>query len=52
MAQALVLYLAHRPEQVEDDPDDLLRLAARAEFEGAPPDRVSAWLEERGVELT
>lgn len=52
MAQALVLYLAHRPDAVEDDPDDLLRLAARAEFEGAPPDRVSAWLEERGVELT
>src|ERR671915_1485737 len=42
MAQALVLYLAHRPEQVEDDPDDLLRLAARAEFEGAPPQRVQA----------
>src|ERR687893_906505 len=40
MAQALVLYLAHRPDQVEDDHDDLLRLAARAEFEGKPPERV------------
>ena len=52
MAQALVLYLAHRPDEVEDDPDDLLRLAARAEFDGAPPEPVTAWLAERGVELT
>ena len=48
MAQALVLYLAHRLDEVEDDPDDLLRLAARAEFDGAPPERVSEWLEEEG----
>jgi hypothetical protein len=52
MAQALVLYVAHRPDEVEDDPDDLLRLAARAEFDGTPPERVTAWLRERGVELT
>ena len=52
MAQALVLYLGHRLDEVEDDPDDLLRLAARAEFEGSPPERVTAWLSERGVELT
>jgi hypothetical protein len=52
MAQALVLYLAHRPDEFEDDPDDLLRLAARAEFDGSPPERVNAWLEERGIEPT
>ena len=52
MAQAIVLYLGHRPDEFEDDPDDVLRLAARAEFDGAPPERVTAWLEERGVELT
>lgn len=52
MAQALVLYLAHRPDEVSDDPGDLLRLAARAEFDGSPPERVTAWLQERGVELT
>jgi hypothetical protein len=52
MAQALVLYLAHRPDEFEDDPDDLLRLAARAEFDGAPPQPVSDWLAERGVEPT
>jgi hypothetical protein len=52
MAQAVVLYVAHRPDEFDDDPEDLLRLAARAEFDGAPPERVTAWLEERGVELT
>ena len=52
MAQALVLYLGHRLDEVGDDQEDLLRLAARAEFEGKPPERVVAWLSERGVELT
>jgi hypothetical protein len=52
MAQAVVLYLAHRTDEIDDDGDDLLRLAARAEFDGAPPERVTAWLEERGVALT
>jgi hypothetical protein len=52
MAQALVLYLGHRLDEVDDDPDDLLRLAARAEFDGSPPEPVRAWLAERGVELT
>jgi hypothetical protein len=52
MAQALVLYLGHRLDEVDDDDDDLLRLAARAEFDGDPPEPVTAWLSERGVELT
>jgi hypothetical protein len=52
MAQALVLYLAHRLDEIDDDADDLLRLAARAEFDGQPPEPVVAWLSERGVELT
>jgi len=52
MAQALVLYVAHRPDEFDDDPDDLLRLAARAEFDGTPPGPITAWLQQRGVELT
>jgi len=52
MAQALVLYLGHRLDEVDDDPEDLLRLAARAEFDGRPPDALRLWLDERGVELT
>jgi hypothetical protein len=51
MAQALVLYLAHRLDEVDDDPHELLKLAARAELDGSPPDRIRAWLEERGVDL-
>ena len=52
MAQALVLYLAHRLDEMDDDEEDLLRLAARAEFDGQPPEGVTTWLSERGVELT
>jgi hypothetical protein len=52
MAQALVLYLAHRLDEMDEDEEDLLRLAARAEFDGSPPERVTTWLSERGVELT
>jgi hypothetical protein len=51
MAQALVLYLAHRLDEVEDDGDELLRLAARAELDSPPPANIAAWLQERGVEL-
>jgi hypothetical protein len=51
MAQALVLYLAHRLDEVDDDPDELLRLAARSELDGSPPERIRAWLAERGVDL-
>jgi hypothetical protein len=47
MTQALVLYLAHRIDEVDDEPDELLRLAARAEFDGAPPEPVVAWLDQR-----
>ena len=52
MAQALVLYLGHRLDEIDEDEEILLRLAARAEFDGKPPERVTAWLSERGVELT
>jgi hypothetical protein len=51
MTQALVLYLAHRLDEVDDDAQELLRLAARAELDGRPPDRIRAWLAERGVDL-
>jgi hypothetical protein len=51
MAQALVLYLAHRLDEVDDDEDELLRLAARSEFDGRPPEPVAEWLAERGVDL-
>lgn len=49
MAVALILYLAHRRDELEDDPDTVLRLAARSEWNGQPPAAVQNWLEERGV---
>jgi hypothetical protein len=51
MAQAVTLYLAHRLDEFEDDPEEILRLAARAEFDGRPPEPVRDWLELHGIEL-
>jgi hypothetical protein len=51
MAQAVTLYLAHRLDEVEDDPEEILRLAARSEFEGSPPEPVEEWLNRNGIEL-
>jgi hypothetical protein len=49
IAVATILYLAHRRDELEDDPADVLRLAARAEWQGRPPTAVQDWLTERGV---
>jgi hypothetical protein len=51
MAIAVATYLAFRRDEIDDEPGDLLRLAARAEFDGHPPDNVRAWLDEQGVAL-
>jgi hypothetical protein len=49
VANAVVLYLAHRRDEIDDEPDDILRLAARAEWRGNVPEAVSDWLADRGV---
>jgi hypothetical protein len=51
MAGAVMLYLAHRRDEVTDDPEDILRLAARAEYRGNPPEPIAAWLADRGVRV-
>jgi hypothetical protein len=51
MAQAVTLYLAHRTDEIDDDPDEILRLAARAEFDGKPPEPVESWLARNGITL-
>ncbi len=51
MAQAVTLYLAHRPEDLENTPEHILRHAARAEFDGHPPENVTAWLVDQGVHV-
>ncbi len=49
MAAATILYLAHRRDELHAEPDRILRLAARAEWKGDPPEPVVEWLAERGV---
>ena len=51
MAAATILYLAHRRDELGDDPNKILRLAARSEWKGDPPEAVVDWLADRGVEL-
>jgi hypothetical protein len=50
MTVATVLYLAHRRDMLDGDDEDVLRLAARAEWRGDPPSSVLAWLADRGVQ--
>jgi hypothetical protein len=49
MARAVVAYLAYRRDEVDAPPVELLRLAARAEFDASPPDYVARWLELQGI---
>lgn len=51
MAAATILYLAHRRDELHDDPSKILRLTARAEWKGDPPEAVLDWLADRGVEV-
>jgi hypothetical protein len=51
MAIAVATYLAFRRDEIDEERHDLLRLAARAEYDGQPPDNVRAWLEGQGVEV-
>jgi hypothetical protein len=51
MAAATILYLAHRRDELDAEPSRILRLAARAEWKGDPPERVLDWLADRGVEV-
>jgi hypothetical protein len=50
VAAAVAVYLAHRRDELEEDPDHVLRMTARAEFEGSPPAHVAEWLETAGIE--
>jgi hypothetical protein len=50
MTVAVSVYLAHRRDELEHEPHDILRMAVRAEYEGNPPAGVANWLEQLGVE--
>jgi len=47
MAAAVAGYLSFKRDQVEAQPEDLLRRAAEAEFDGHPPPEVASWLSDR-----
>jgi hypothetical protein len=49
MMSAVILYLGHRRDEVTDVEADILRLAARAEYDGDPPPLIEAWLADQGV---
>jgi hypothetical protein len=49
MARAVIVYLAHRRDELDQDPIELLRLAARAEFHGDAPPHVERWLAQQGI---
>jgi hypothetical protein len=51
VANAVILYLAHRRDEMDDEPEDILRLAARAEWKGNPPEAVVDFLADRGVRV-
>jgi hypothetical protein len=51
MAAAVATYLAYRRDELGEEPHELLVLAARAEFDGHPPEGVEELLAELGVQL-
>ncbi len=51
MTAAVATYLAYRRTELERDREELLVLAARAEFDGQPPEPVADWLAAQGVRV-
>jgi hypothetical protein len=49
MTAAVAAYLAHRRDELHEDRDVLLLLAARSEFEGRPPSEIEDWLADQGI---
>jgi hypothetical protein len=49
MAGAAILYLAHRRDEISDDDEHILRLAARSEYKGEPPEFIANWLADHGI---
>lgn len=51
MAGALTTYLSYRRDEVNGAPEELIRLATRAEWEGQTPRPVRDWLDEQGIRV-
>jgi hypothetical protein len=50
VAAAVATYLAFRRDETGGDPDEIVRLAVRAEYHAEPPPPVADWLALNGVE--
>ena len=50
MTVAVSVYLAHRRDEMEHDPHDILRMAVRAEYDSKPPADLANWLDDLGIE--
>ena len=50
VAGALTVNLSFRRDELDAVPEQLIRLAVRAEWEGKPPEPVSDWLAARGLQ--
>ena len=51
MMGAVITYLGFRRDEVSDLEADILRLAARAEYDNQPPEVVEEWQADQGVSL-
>jgi len=51
VAGAVTVYLSYRRDELHEDPRELIRLAARAEWNDAPPEAVVEWLDDHNVTL-
>jgi hypothetical protein len=51
MAGAITVYLSYRRDELHAQPEELIALAARAEWEGELPGVVRDWLDERAITL-
>ncbi len=51
VAGAVTVYLSYRRDELHEDPRELIRLAARAEWNDAPPAAVTDWLDDHNVKL-
>jgi len=51
MMGSIIVYLGFRRDEVSDDEAHILRLAARAEYDGDPPPVIEEWLADQGVSL-
>ena len=51
VAGAVTVYLSYRRDEVHEDARELIRLAAKAEWNDEPPAVVADWLDDHNVKL-